>query len=54
LEGNFYLEKDALVKRSSAPVENNIRIGKGHGLAPATPDEAREIHGLKGLDGVKF
>ena len=35
-------------------VEKIIRIAGELGIEPATPDEAREILGLKGLDKVAF
>jgi uncharacterized protein (DUF849 family) len=54
LEDNLYLEKGVMAKNSGEQVEKIIRIGKEHGLEPATPNEAREILNLKGLDKVKF
>ena len=54
LEDNLYLEKGVMAKSSAEQVEKIIRIGKEHGLAPATPNEAREILHLKGRDKVKF
>lgn len=54
LEDNLYLEKGALAKSSGEQVEKIVRIGKEHGIEPATPDEARKILGLKGIDSVKF
>jgi len=47
LEGNFYLEKDAMARSSGVPVENNIRIAKEHGLAPVIPGVGRKILGRK-------
>ena len=35
-------------------VEKIVRLAKEHGLEPATPDEAREILILKGLEAAKF
>jgi uncharacterized protein (DUF849 family) len=35
-------------------VEKIIRIGRELGLEPATPDEARTILNLKGLEKVKY
>lgn len=54
LEDNLYLERGRLAKSSAEQVEKIIRIGKEHGLEPATPDEARQILGLKGIDAVGF
>ena len=54
LEDNLYLEKGVMAKSSAEQVEKIIRIGKEHGLEPATPAEAREILNLKGQDKVKF
>jgi uncharacterized protein (DUF849 family) len=54
LEDNLYLEKGVMAKSSAEQVEKIIRIGKEHGLEPATPHEAREILNLKGQDKVKF
>jgi uncharacterized protein (DUF849 family) len=54
LEDNLYLEKGVMAKSSAEQVEKIIRIGKEHGLEPATPNEAREILNLKGQDKVKF
>ena len=54
LEDNLYLEKGVMAKSSAEHVEKIIRIGKEHGLEPATPDEAREMLRLKGKDKVNF
>ena len=54
LEDNLYLEKGVMARSSAEQVEKIIRIGKKHGLEPATPDETREILNLKGKDKVKF
>jgi uncharacterized protein (DUF849 family) len=54
LEDNLYLEKGVMAKSSAEQVRKIIRIGKEHGLEPATPDEAREILNLKGQDKVRF
>jgi uncharacterized protein (DUF849 family) len=35
-------------------VEKAIRIIREMGHEPATPDEAREMLGLKGIDEVKY
>ena len=54
LEDNLYLEKGRMAQSSAEQVEKIIRIGREHGLEPATPAEAREILGLKGIDSVKY
>ena len=54
LEDNLYLEKGVMAKSSAEQVEKIIRIAKEHGIEPASPDEARQILNLKGLDKVKY
>lgn len=54
LEDNLYLEKGVMAKSSGEQVEKIVRIAREHGIEPATPDEAREILNLKGLEKVKF
>jgi uncharacterized protein (DUF849 family) len=54
LEDNLYLEKGRMAKSNAEQVEKIVRIGKEHGLDPATPDEAREILDLKGIGRVKY
>ncbi len=54
LEDNLYLEKDVLAKSNAEQMAKIIRIAKELGIAPATPSEAREILGLKGLEKVRF
>jgi uncharacterized protein (DUF849 family) len=54
LEDNLYLEKGVMAKSSGEQVEKIVRIAREHGIEPATPDEARQILHLKGLDTVKF
>jgi uncharacterized protein (DUF849 family) len=54
LEDNLYLERGRLAKSNAEQVEKIIRIGKEHGLEPATADEARQILQLKGMDAVGF
>ena len=54
LEDNLYLEKGRMANSSGEQVEKILRIGKEHGLDPATPDEAREILKLKGLEKVRY
>jgi uncharacterized protein (DUF849 family) len=54
LEDNLYLEKGALAKSNAEQVAKIIRIARELGIEPATPSEARQILGLKGLDQVAF
>lgn len=54
LEDNLYLERNVLAKNSGEQVTKLIRIAKEFGIQPATPAEAREILGLKGLDQVNY
>ena len=42
------------VKSSAEQVAAAVKIIEGMGLEVATPDDAREILGLKGLDRVNF
>jgi uncharacterized protein (DUF849 family) len=43
-----------MAKSSGEQVEKIVRIAKEHGIDPATPEEARQILGLKGADKVKY
>jgi uncharacterized protein (DUF849 family) len=54
LEDNLYLAKGVLAKSSGEQVAKLIRIARELGVEPATPDEARDILGLKGRDKVNF
>jgi uncharacterized protein (DUF849 family) len=54
LEDNLYLEKGVMAKSNGEQVAKMVRIAKELGVEPATPGEAREILGLKGLDRVNF
>jgi len=54
LEDNFYLSRGVLAKSNAEQVAKMIRIAKELGIEPATPAEARNILGLKGLDKVNF
>jgi len=51
---SHYLEKGVLAKGNAEQVEKIIRIAWELELEPATPQEARKILGLKGLDKVNF
>ena len=54
LEDNLFLDKGNLAKSSAEQVEKIARIARELGIEPATPDDAREILGLKGLNKVNF
>ena len=54
LEDNLYLVKGEMAKSNAEQVAKIIRIARELGIEPATPDEAREILGLKGIDKVNF
>ncbi len=54
LEDNLWLEKGVPAKSNADQVKKIIRIAKEFGVEPATPGEAREILGLKGLEEVGF
>lgn len=54
LKDNLYVSKGKPAQSNADQVKKIIRIVRELDLAPATPDEAREILGLKGLDKVKF
>jgi uncharacterized protein (DUF849 family) len=54
LEDNLYVEKGRMAKSNAEQVEKIGRIARELGIEPATPDEARKILGLKGLDEVNY
>jgi len=54
LEDNLFLERGVKAKSNAEQVEKIIRIARELGLEPATPDEVRQILGLKGLDKVAY
>ncbi len=54
LEDNLYLDRGVLAQSNAQQVAKIVRIGREFGIEPATPAEAREILGLKGLDLVNF
>jgi uncharacterized protein (DUF849 family) len=54
LEDNLYLEKGQLAKSNAEQVAKMVLIIRELGSEPATPDEARQILGLKGLNRVNF
>jgi uncharacterized protein (DUF849 family) len=54
LEDNLYLQKGVLAKSNAEQVKKIIRIAKELSIEPATPQEARNILHLKGLDKVNY
>ncbi|MGA3206441.1 MAG: 3-keto-5-aminohexanoate cleavage protein [Syntrophales bacterium] len=54
LEDNIYLEKGRMAKSNAEQVAKIARIARELGIEPATPDEARKILRLKGIDKVNF
>jgi uncharacterized protein (DUF849 family) len=54
LEDSLYLARGRLAKSNAEQVEKIIRIARELDLEPASPDEARAILGLKGLDKVNY
>jgi uncharacterized protein (DUF849 family) len=53
LEDNIYISKGVLAKGSWELVDKIVKLAKELGREIASPDEAREILGLKGPDKVK-
>jgi uncharacterized protein (DUF849 family) len=54
MEDSLYAGKGIRAKSSADQVKMVINIAREMGLEPATPDEARQILGLKGLDKVAY
>jgi uncharacterized protein (DUF849 family) len=54
LEDNLYLEKGKMATSNAEQVAKIARIAQELGIDPATPDEARKILGLKGIDKINF
>jgi len=54
LEDNLYLERGRMAKSNAEQVSKIVRIAKELGIDAASPDEARQILGLKGLQKVNF
>ncbi len=54
LEDNLYLERGVLATSNAQQVAKIVRIARELGIEPATPAEARNILGLKGLENVTF
>ncbi|MEW6440999.1 MAG: 3-keto-5-aminohexanoate cleavage protein [bacterium] len=54
LEDSLYAGRGVLAKSSADQVRMVVNIAREMSLQPATPEEAREILGLKGIDKVNF
>ncbi len=54
LEDSLYSGKGTLAKSNAEQVEKIVTIARQLSIEPATPDEARQILGLKGLDKVNW
>ena len=54
LEDNLYLEKGMMAKSNAEEVAKMARIAKEFGVEPATPNDARKVLGLKGIDKVNY
>jgi 3-keto-5-aminohexanoate cleavage enzyme len=54
LEDNIYVRKGVLAKSNAELVEKVVRIARELDREIATPDEARQILGLKGKDKVNY
>jgi uncharacterized protein (DUF849 family) len=54
LEDNLYLDRGKMAKSNAEQVAKIVRIARELGIDPATPDEARQILGLKGIDKVDY
>jgi uncharacterized protein (DUF849 family) len=54
LEDSLYIGKGKLAKSNAEVVEKIVRLAKEFDRETATPDEARQILGLKGKDNVAF
>ena len=54
LEDSLYIGKGVMATSNAEQVAKIVRIARELSLEPASPDEAREILGLKGLDKVQW
>jgi uncharacterized protein (DUF849 family) len=54
LEDNLYIAKGKLAKSNAEQVEKAIRLATELGLEVASPDDARQMLRLKGMDEVSF
>ncbi len=54
LEDNLYCGYGRMTASSAEQVERVVKIARQLSIAPATPDDARQMLGLKGLDKVNY
>ncbi len=54
LEDSLYAGYGRMARSSAEQVERIVKIAAQLSIHPATPDEAREMLGLKGMDKVKY
>jgi len=54
MEDSLWAGYGRLARSSAEQVHKVVNIAKEMSIAPATPDEAREMIGLKGIDKVNF
>jgi uncharacterized protein (DUF849 family) len=54
MEDNLYLGKGELAQSNADLVAKTVRILRELSLEPATPEEARQMLGLKGVANVGF
>jgi uncharacterized protein (DUF849 family) len=54
LEDSLYAGYGRLAKSSAEQVERVVKIARELSIHPATPDEARQMLGLKGIDKVNY
>jgi len=54
MEDNIYIKRNVLTKSNAELVEKIVKIAELFEREIATPDDARQILGLKGGDKVKF
>ncbi len=54
MEDSIYLEKGVLTRSNAELVEKIVRIARELGREPMTPDEARQVLGLKGIEEVNY
>ena len=54
MEDNLYAGKGVMAKNSAVQVEKVVHIAQELSVDIATPDEARQILGLKGIDKVSY
>lgn len=54
IEDNLYCGEGRLARGSFEQVERVVKMAEQLSIVPATPEEARQMLGLKGKDKVNF